>query len=164
MYFVEYWCVISAPHSIVFIGSPKQSESRKNGGNKEARPPVVWWEKENFSHNFVKAHGREGGVFLTHYEVNTVWQEIDIHGWYWLVNISFRPVCMCKNTNSIWLVAGRFPAQRAIFPEFDGIFVISQTKLLNRQSWAGEIWRLNPHVTSPWWCSLFCCVLFCCGL
>ena len=142
-----------------------QSNQRAGRTEETKRLDHQWFgERKRTSATILrKAHSLEGGVFL-HYKANTVWQEIDIQGWYQQVNINFRPIFMSKNTNWRWLVAGRFPAQRANIPEYDGVFVISLTKLLNRQSRAGEIWRLDPHVTSTWWCSLLCCVLFCCGM
>ena len=81
-----------------------------------------------------------------------------------LVNINFRPISCLKtiSQNDQLLVNSQYKG--SIIQSFGGVFVISQTKLLNKQSRAGEIWRLNPPVTSPWWFSLFCCVLFCCGL
>ena len=41
-------------------------------------------------------------IFLTHWAVNTGWQEIDINGCYSLVNIAFAPICTRKNNRRIW--------------------------------------------------------------
>ena len=41
-------------------------------------------------------------TFLTHYKVNTGSQEIDIHGWYSLMNLKFAPNCLCRNKWGRW--------------------------------------------------------------